>query len=170
MSLSGVKFSVKMTGTDSKATTSGLGEALSQTVTYEKILTFTNGSGALQVSKRWMSSGRSLAASTAETHDLSGSLVDDLGNAVVFTEIKGILIYAAPTNGGNLQVGAATAALVGLFVNVNDIIIVKPGGFFAWGCADATGAAVTATTADGLKVENMDSGAAGVYDILIIGD
>jgi hypothetical protein len=117
-----------------------------------------------------MSAGRSLAASTAENHDLAGTLADDLQNAVVFTEIKGILVYAAAANGGVIRVGGhATAALAGLFASATDIIDVQPGGFFAWATPDATGAGTVQTTGDLLKVENMNGAAAGVYDILIIG-
>lgn len=170
MALTGVSISTSITGTLTKTPTSGLGDALSQSLNRAQKIGFTEGSGANQVNKVWYAIGRSLAASTAENLDLSGTLTDDFTTAVVFTKIKSIYVFAWGTNGGNLQIGGhATAAFLGPFVDATDKIAIHPGGKFVWVSPTAAGAAVTATTADLLKVENMDAGAAGKYDIIIFG-
>lgn len=170
MSLSGVTTTVTITGNLTKTPASGLSEPLAQSLARVQKLTFTEGSGASQVNKAWVSIGRSLALSTAENLDLSGTLTDDLGTAVVFTKVKGIYIFAWATNGGNIQVGGhATAAFLGPFVSATDILAIQPGGKLLIDSPSVAGYPVTATTADLLKVENMDSGAAGKYDIVIFG-
>jgi hypothetical protein len=170
MALTGVTLSAVLTGTLTKTPASGLGDVLSQSLSRSNKLTFTDGGGANQVSKAWQSVGRSLAASTAENLDLSGTLADDFGTAVVFAEVKGIFVFAWATNGGNIQVGGhATAAFSTIFGDATDILILQPGGFFLLGTPSAAGYIVTATTADLLKVENMDGAAAGKYDIFIFG-
>ncbi len=50
-----------------------------------------------------------------------------------------------------------------------DTVKVKPGGAIALVAPDATGYAVTAGTADQLKVANSAGGTSVTYDIIIIG-
>lgn len=170
MALTGVSLTATITGSLTKTPASGLSDLLQQGLGRTQRMTFTEGSGAGQVNKVWVSIGRSLALSTAENLDLSGTLADDLGNAVVLTKVKGLYVFAWATNGGNIQVGGhASAAFVGPFVDATDIIAIQPGGFVLLGTPSAAGWPVTATTADLLQIENMDSGAAGKYDIVIFG-
>lgn len=135
-----------------------------------KDIAFTSGTGANQINLLW-SDQRTLAASTGEDLDLAGSLVDAFGNTLTFASIKMIYIFSAAANGDNLLVGgAASAAISTLFSDTSDEIIVAPGGTMLLVNPNAAGYAVTATTADLLRIENADSGAAATYDIIIAGD
>lgn len=112
---------------------------------------------------------RSINASSSENLDLAGALADPYGATITFAKVKAILVRAATTNGGNIVVGgAASAAFVGPFGDSSDVLEIPAGGV-AMLAAPAGGWPVTATTADILKIANDDSGAAGVYDVVIIG-
>jgi len=128
---------------------------------------FENGTGSGQVNKEF-SDTRAVTASSNEDLDLSSALTDSLGNAVVFTAIKAILIKSTSTNAGNLTVGgAASNAFVGPFADAADKILVKPGGFLAL-AHPGTGWAVTAGTGDLLRIANGGASDA-TYDILLLG-
>lgn len=138
-------------------------QAISQTIT------LTDGSGANQASQVWGDT-RSLAASTSEELDLNGSLTNGLGATVSFTRIVAIIIKSASTNGDTITVGGASSNAWEPWAGATgDEIKIRPGGFLALAAPDATGLAVTASTADLLKILNDDSGAAASYDILLIG-
>lgn len=111
---------------------------------------------------------RTLAAETAESLDLAGSLETPVGDAAVFAEVTGLFITAAAGNGGTLTIGgAASNAFVGPFGDASDTIVLQPGQSFA---VTNTGAgwAVAAGTGDLLKIENDDDDAAS-YTIRILG-
>ncbi len=111
---------------------------------------------------------RSIAASSNEELDLAGSLAM-LGETLTFVKIKAIYIKAAAANGGNIIVGGASSnAFTGPFADATDKIEIPAGGFVML-AAPVAGWAVTAGTGDLLKVENDDSGAAGSYNIAIVG-
>lgn len=139
-------------------------------IRYGASYSLTNGTGANQANMVFVDQ-RTLAASTAEDLDLSGTaLTDAFGAAIAFTKIKAIIIKAAATNVNDVQVGGdASAGIASIFGNVADFINVKPGGMFAVVAPDATGYALTATTADLLQIANSSSGTSVVYDIIIIG-
>lgn len=69
-----------------------------------------------------------------------------------------------------LTLTAASAAVSTLFSDTSDELILGPGGTLLITNPGATGYAVTATTADLLRIENADIGAAATYDIIIAGD
>ena len=101
---------------------------------------------------------------------MAGSLTNALGATVTFARIKAIVIASAATNGGNIEIGgAASAQFSSMFGDVSDKLIVNPGGFVVLATPGATGYAVTATSADLLKIANADSGASASYDIILIG-
>ena len=104
---------------------------------------------------------------TSENLDLAGgSLIDAFGAGLTFVKVKAIMVIANASNPANIQVGgAASNGFVGPFADATDKIVVKPGGVFLWACPGA-GAAVTASTGDILKVENLGTGS---YKIVIIG-
>ncbi len=112
---------------------------------------------------------RTLAASTSEELDLAGGLSDSFGVTLTFVEVVAIYIKAAAGNGGNIAIGGAAAnAFLGPFADATDIINLAAGESFVI-TNMATGWPVTAATADLLKILNDDSGAAGSYDVTIIG-
>lgn len=115
---------------------------------------------------------RTLAASGTENLDLAGSLTDALGAALTFARVKAIIIHAAAANTNNVVVGGdATTTFFGMFADETDAVVVRPGATLALFCgdADALGYAVTAATADLLKITNSGAGTGVTYDIIIIG-
>lgn len=113
---------------------------------------------------------RTLAASATEDLDLAGVLTDAFGAVITFAKIKGLYISAAAANVNNVIVGAGTTPWVTL-LNSTGTITLRPGASFGAmaGVADATAYAVTATTADILKIANSGAGTSVVYDIVIVG-
>jgi hypothetical protein len=139
----------------------------SEAIAIAKSLDFTNGTGASQINKIWLDQ-RTLTASSTENLDLAASLIDSFGNTLTFTIIKGIYVYAATANTNNVNVGGAASNTFLFLGDATDIVPVKPGGVFLW-VAPATGATVTATTGDILKVANSSSGTSVTYDIAVFG-
>ena len=111
---------------------------------------------------------RTLAASASENLDLAGALVGVNGAACVFATVHGIYVKAAAANTNDVVLGGhASAAFVGWFGDVSDTVKVKPGEVFS--ITNDAGWAVTATTADMIKMLNS-AGTTGVtYDIVIMG-
>jgi hypothetical protein len=114
---------------------------------------------------------RTLAASASEDLDLAGVLLDAFGAAITFVKVKGLFIAAAEDNANNVVVGAAAATPWAALLGATGTVALRPGaacGFLA-GPADATGYAVTAGTADLLKVANSGGSTSVTYDIVIVG-
>ena len=140
---------------------------LSQSLSVE----LDSGTGAGQADKVF-SDTRTLAASGTENLDLAGSLTDALGASVSFAKVKAIYIKAAAANTNNVIVGGdATTTFFPMFADETDALVLRPGAAFLLvaGDADATGYAVTAATADLLKITNSAGGTPVSYDIIIIG-
>ncbi len=115
---------------------------------------------------------RTLAASATENLDLAGGLTDALGDACTFAKVKAIAIVAAAGNTNNVLIGGdVTNTFFPMFGAETDTLVLRPGaGIILWaGAADATGYAVTASTADLLKIANSSSGSSVTYDVIIIG-
>jgi len=110
-----------------------------------------------------------LAASASEELDLRGALTDALGQTCVFVDVRMICVIASAGNTNDVLVGGAAAnAFVNWVGNSSDIVVVKPGGcLFLYTPTDA-GYAVTAGTADLLKIANS-GGATGVTYTIYIG-
>lgn len=141
------------------------GGAAQSDVALSILKTLANGTANGEADKAWRDD-RTLASNTSEDLDLAGSLTDELGAAVVFAEVCAILIEADEDNTTNLTIGGATAEAQLFFAAAGDKAILKPGDFLL--AYSKTGWAITATTADGLKVANA-SGAAANYSIHLIG-
>lgn len=113
---------------------------------------------------------RTLAASATEDLDLAGALTDAFGNTLTFARVKGLYVAAADANPENVEVGGAgTNGFATPFGDPTDVVIVRPGGFFAVGASDATAYAVTAGTGDLLTVTNGGSGGSVTYDVVVVG-
>jgi hypothetical protein len=129
---------------------------------------FANGTSSGQVSKLF-SDSRTLAASASESLDLSGALVDALGQATVFTVVKAIMVKAAAGNANNVVVGgAASNAFVGPFADATDKIAVPPGGMLLL-VHPGAGWTVTSGTGDLLQIANSGAGTSVDYDVVIAG-
>ena len=113
-----------------------------------------------------------MAASTAESLDLSGVQVDPYGNLILFARLKVLAICASAGNTNNVVVGGASSnPVVGLFGSATHTAIVRPGAFLSWGCgvADTVGYPITAGTGDQLQVLNGGSGTPVTSDVIAIG-
>lgn len=137
--------------------------------TYETVL--ATGTGAGQAD-RVFSDTRTLAASGTEDLDLAGVLTDAFGATVTFVKIKALIISAAAGNTNNVLVGGVAAGVASIITPAaTGIVVVRPGATFAVlaGVGDATGYAVTATTADLLHIANSAAGTSVSYDVIVIG-
>ena len=132
-------------------------------------ITFGNGTGINQGNMLWHDQS-TLAASAAETHDLSGGLTSVFGTAIVFTVIKGLVVYAAPANTNNVQVTRPASEGVTIFLAAGDGLSVRPGGLFVWIDPTAAGIAIGAGASDDLTFTNSSGGTGVTYDIWIWGE
>jgi len=99
-------------------------------------------------------------------------LVDAFGVALAFVKVKGLVISAAAANANNVVVGNATSnGFISWVGAAAHTVTVRPGATLALmaGGADAAGYAVTAATADLLRVANGGAGTSVTYDVIIWG-
>jgi hypothetical protein len=147
----------------------------SQLIALASNLDFTDGSGAGQANKIYVrgSAGTGTQAQSVNTDiDLSGSLTDDLGNSVVFTQIKAIIVAVPATNPGTLTVGpAASNGFTGPFSGTTPAIVLPAteAARFAVARYGATGWTVTAGTGDLLRIASAATAGTYLYDLVIIG-
>ena len=130
---------------------------------------FASGTGANQGNAMWQSQ-RTLAASTSESLDLSGSLTDDFGQSVTCTGLKALVVKASSSNTNNVLVGGGLTTLTALTTTgaLQEGIVVKPGGVFFITFPDDAGGAVTGGSTDVLQVANSGAGSSVVFDIIVI--
>ena len=129
---------------------------------------FSDGAGADQA-QRIFADTRTLAASANEDLDLSGSLTDILGAAVVFTKVKAVIIKASASNSNNVNLTRPASNGVPLFLAAGDGIALAPGEVFVWLSGQAAGKTVTAGTGDLINLANSAAGSSVSYDIIVIG-
>ncbi len=123
---------------------------------------------------------RTLGANNSENLDLSGSLVNLLGETITFARVYSISVenisYAAGGNNNTLG-GNATSISVGNAANnqwqgplsANATETVKNGGVWINADNSAAGWTVTNNSADVLMVKNNDANNAAVYRICLSG-
>ena len=111
---------------------------------------------------------RTLADGTNETLDIhDGSLSDAFGDAVTIDELKMIYIKNNSAD-ANLLIGGAAATQLGLFSDVSDVLVLRPGGELLLTAPAVAGIDVT-TNAD-LKIAHDGTGSDSLtYDIIIAG-
>jgi hypothetical protein len=132
---------------------------------------FADGVAAGQANRCWQDT-RQIAASGTDDIDLSGTLLDAFGGGNVFVKVKAIIIAAAATNTNNVIVGgAASAGFISWVGAATHTVTIRPGGVFGLSCGagDLNGYAVTATSADILRVANSGAGTVVDYDIIVLG-
>lgn len=162
------KIGIQLSGDYPKAVgTLSLGD---MPAVYNKFFSLLNGTGAGKANAVFMQTFTIAPSGSPNSHDLNGSLTDVYGDVLNFTKIKAILVAAAAANVDDVLVGgAASDPCASFFGDPSDILRVKPGGLILLIAPDANGYAVTATTADILKI--ADSASAGVsYDVVVIGE
>lgn len=143
-------------------------ESASSAIAHSLALTFSDGTGAAQADRIWRDT-RTLSASATEDLDFSGSLTDIYGDAVVFADIRVILVTADSANTNNVNVSRSSSNGIPLFAAAGDLIAVRPGGAFMYIAQDTTAIAVAAGTADLLTIANSSSGTSVTYSITVIG-
>lgn len=111
--------------------------------------TFTSGAGLGAINRLYSESDKSLSA--GYDLDLAGSLTDALGAAAVFARVKFLLAWCPAANTAAVEIGGDAAAALFGFKDPTDIVSIRPGGKILLVAPDATGYAVTATTADILQ-------------------
>ncbi len=116
---------------------------------------------------RFWSDTRTLATGANETLDLSGSLIDDVGNASVFFDIKALYIKNTST-ANTLKIGGAVSNAFPLFAANSDILVLRPNTSMLFMVGDVDGLVID--TNDQLKIEHGGETAADLnYDIVIVG-
>ena len=137
---------------------------------YAKSGSLVTGTGANQAD-RIFSDQRTIAPSANDDLDLTGTtLQDNLGENLALARIKVLAVYAAAANANTLVMGgAAAAAITTILGGTNPTLTIRPGGMFLITAPDATGFAITATTADILRFTNGGAGTSVTYDIVVIG-
>lgn len=133
-----------------------------------------NGTGAGKATV-FYASEFDLAASANLAIDLAAGVTDVFGDSISFTKIRYIYIevVADAANvkvGSSITVGGHAAAVASFFGSATDTIKVRNGGCFQLSCTDATGYAVTGTTADTIKILNNDAVNALTVRIGIVGE
>lgn len=135
--------------------------------TIEKLLAFTDGTGANQADIIWADE-RTISASGSEDLDLAGELSDALGATVAAAELVALLVIADAGNTNDVVLGDATAPIP-LFGGTNPTFSVKPGGVFLVAAPNAAGQlTVGAGSTDDLKVANSSSGTSVTYKIAVL--
>lgn len=138
-------------------------------LSFQHGLSLPNGTGAGQADLLF-TDRRTINASSNDDIDLSGTLTDVFGQAVVFARVKALMVVASSGNTNNVVIGnAAAAQFVGPFGAATHTIAVQPGGLAFLVAPGATAWAVTATTADILRIANSGAGTSVTYDIAILG-
>lgn len=112
-----------------------------------------------------------IAASGNLDIDLAGSLVDVLGDALVFTAIKEIYLEASPANTNNVVIGGAATPFVGGNNAGANTFAVKPGGLYhVCDGYSAAGWAVGAGASDILRIANSGAGSTVSGRLIIVGE
>ena len=157
---------------DYQATKTVQGQVGKFATAISEVLALVDGTGAGQVDKIYVDKDKTLAHSTTQSYDLSGSLTDLFGDSCVFAKVKGILLLNlsddrdVPTT-PQLSVGGNTNALVNWISAASDFVVVDAGGWF--GIFSPDGYDVTADTGDVLDIENLDGAEEATYTLVIIG-
>ena len=149
--------------------TTGEGGTAQLPISEVAAIDFANGTGANEANAVYVDEFSIAASGTLDT-DLSGALKDRLGNNVVFTAIKAIMVIADATNTNNVVVGADAAPFVGPFGAGTHTVAVPPGGVFLVANPSAAGWPVTATTADILQLANSAAGTAVTGTLVLVGE
>lgn len=144
-----------------------LGSASADLV-YNPNWVLTDGAG-LNQAKKVFDDTRTLAASASEDLDLAGVLTDAFGQVLALTKVKALIVVADATNVNNVIVGGAAAnGFVTPFGGATHTVTIRPGGAMILIAPDAAGYAVTAATADLLKIANSGAGSAVTYTVIVV--
>ena len=143
--------------------------SVSHTLGYVQNLLIANGTGAGQADQVFANT-YTVTSSGTQVLNLTSTILDAFGNALTFATIKGIIVAASATNTNNVLVGAGTDPVINYLAGTTPQIVVRPGGFLCLMTADATGYAVTTSTADRLTLTNSAGSTSVTFDVILIGN
>ena len=133
--------------------------------------TLAEGTAANQFNNVWADEARTLAATTGDTFDLSGTITNSLGETIDFTKVRTLIVQNNSTHTScTLSVGPGTTNGVStVWAGTTPTNTVRPnGGLLLIHAPDVTGHAVTAGSADTIRVYNNGSTTA-TYTIMTLG-
>lgn len=145
MALSG-SITVDFNLTDTR--TVGLAAGIRSNPRVNQTINLADGVGSGQANKVYGFT-RALVAGV-DTVDLAGVLADAFGGTLTLARVKGIVI-SNPAGNGDLTVGGGTNAITTI-LGATGTITIKPNGMFLIATDDSVAYAITAGTADLLKV------------------
>lgn len=129
--------------------------------------TLTNGTVIDTADLKW-DDRRTVNSGADDDIDLAGVLTDPFGTTITFAKICGIIIRNRNTTAGEiLHVGGGSATFHTFLGATGDLIKIGPDGVFCLWNPSLAGYAVTATTADILRLSGV--GGDITYDICLIG-
>jgi hypothetical protein len=131
-----------------------------------KQIPLTNGVGANQADSIYTAT-YAIATGATQSIDVKGSLLDALGTAFTPAKLKTIYIYSRTGNTTNLTL-FGDAAHVPILGTVATTMQLLPGGLFLLVQPPLAGIAVTAGTADIIKIVNA-AGATANVDVILVG-
>jgi hypothetical protein len=142
--------------------------ANSNTDTYSKSL--TDGTGATGTGDRMYRTETTIAGGGTLNLDLAGSLTDFFGNVITFARVKAIKVELTnDTTATSILIGDHASPWNTWVAGTNPRVRVYNGGCFFLAGPGATMYAVTAGSADGLKIVNEDGANVATIKITIIG-
>lgn len=108
-----------------------------------------------------------IAAGAAQDLDLASALLDAVGNASAFAEVRALLVAADAANAADVRIGAAPSSPFSApFADAGDALVAKPGSFSVL-AAPGDGQWPVTEAAGVLRLANPD-GASAVSCVLIV--
>lgn len=138
------------------------------TLSYSKAL--TNGTGAVGTADLIYVVQSSIAASGNVSYDLAGSLTDFFGTTITMARVKFLYVnLTSDTTGSSVSIGNATNPLANWISTATETVKIFNDGVFLIGSGSATGYAVSAGSADAVKVLNNDGSNVSTVNFCAIG-
>lgn len=135
---------------------------------YSQVL--TQGTGALGTADLIYAVKTTIAGGGSTTLDLAGTLLDWYGGTINMARVKYMYFnLTTDTTASSVSIGNAAAPLINWISSGTATIKLRNGGIFLLGGPDATGYAVTATTADGIKLLNDDGINTATTKLAVVG-
>jgi hypothetical protein len=124
---------------------------------------YTDGTGASSANKVYDPGLQTLSGSN-HTYDLSGSLTNAIGEAVVFSKVRVLYAKAPSTNTGTVTLFTGAAAWNTLIAGT---LTLRPNTELMVKCLEGTAYGVTATSADILTIAG---GSGNAYQLYLSGE
>lgn len=130
----------------------------------------TNGVGTIGTADLLVIATYTIAGAGTQNLDLAGSVSDLLGNAVAMARVKFMYVnLAATTTSTSISFGNHAAPLINWISAATSTVKIFNDGIFLIGGGGATQYAVTATSADGLLITNLDATNSATVNLAVVG-